>query len=346
MFHISQENDERFIRASFGASPEGLILSRLSEVYWALLDGAELRESDRRLVQSSFLDPGEEVWTRAGMAICRLATRRRDIADYWLALARSGEQQARLRQIHLLGRMPTELADAMVEVLAKDSDRQVQLALVEKLGEVGKSSAKEILRALGKHETAPNLKTAIRSAQSKIAARHRRHRSAQVFNWERMSTNLLRYVERTIDVFAQKHGDIAFDAGALDCNAEYGQVLVCFNAVSPDGSASELERWDIGAWSHLDASQLLAERNPFEANLWETVERKFAEKLGDREILWMEGEDPRADFLRMATSVASRILGSPSIQHLKRTSEFEFIAIDHDEDVEEARSRMNAMLGS
>ncbi|MGE0212549.1 MAG: HEAT repeat domain-containing protein [Parvibaculaceae bacterium] len=344
MFHISRENDARFIAASFGSSREGLVLSHISDMHWRLLSGSELREADRALMRSSFQDPSAEVWTRAGLAACRLAALRRDIADDWLALARKGEQQTRLRYIRLLDRMPVELGDAIVQVLAEDPDPLVRLALIERLGEIGKTSAKEILRTLAGHETAPDVRTAIRSAQSKIAARHRRHRSAQVFDWERMGNGLLRYVEQTLNCLSQEYQDTVFDAGALDCNAEYGQVLVSFNAASVNGPSSEPDRWDIGAWSHCDAGQLLVEREPFEANLWEAVARKFAEKLWDQERLWAEGENPRADFVQMATLVAGRIVESPSMARLKRTSEFEFIAVDHDEDVDDARARAKAIL--
>lgn len=337
MFHISRENDERFVRGSFGTSREGALLSRLSESYWRMLGGGELGAVEKDLLQECLLDPNEAVWRRACLAGCRLADHSRAFSDYWLRLADHPDLQIRLRQIEFLSRTPRALADRLILRLADDPSRFVRLTLVGRLGEVGTLSAKPLLREMRKLETGLEIKDAIGRALRRLASRHSRRRSARVFKWNMIANELYRYSNFVIDCVRESYPETTFDAGSLDCNAAYAQVLISFNAAPAGGGLAD--RWDIGDWSHFDMGELLRERRPGLARHWQVVAEDIAKKISDPEILWADGENPVGDFMRMATEVAIRLETSPALLSLSRSVEFGLLAIDHDEFVVTAFER-------
>jgi hypothetical protein len=176
-------------------------------------------------------------------------------------------------------------------------------------------------------------------------------------DWNQMEEVLYELSAHDIRAFAKAHSNETFCSFFLDCNADYGEVLVCLNteearAKSADyyhqkypesyksvESAIEMLRLSPGDWEYQGFN--------FERwdEKWDSFRDAVEEAILDEEERAEEedGDDfvaPSAiRFLEIACRVAIRLDQDGVLECLNRTTDFSVMCADHDESNEESLSR-------
>ena len=184
------------------------------------------------------------------------------------------------------------------------------------------------------------------------------------FDETRVHSVLTTIVTEAINDFAQRHPDEQFYGFAFDCNADYGEVLLCLNTeqdlqasakelkesppksflpkfdkmmeekygVKPkplfhDKTAAEVAeklRWNPGDWKYQGFYNCSDDPD------WAELAEEIAEQI--------ETDEDREAFLRIICRLIPAI--KPALERLHRTSDFRVLVIDHDETVETAWQRL------
>jgi len=167
-------------------------------------------------------------------------------------------------------------------------------------------------------------------------------------DWKALEEALVRSIKSQISEFAAVHGDEVFYAFALDCNADYANVLFCLNTLEsldastreyvksndPDEIASQKEdlEWGLGDWKYQGFN--------LESALWPDqvpMLEDFAELPNSEDI---------EAFL--VTCCRALILAERegAFASLPRTSNFRVACIDHDEDAHAGEERLERVRAS
>jgi len=165
-----------------------------------------------------------------------------------------------------------------------------------------------------------------------------------------LETVLLDLSKSSLASFADEHRDEVFYAFGFDCNADYGDVLLCLNTESDFAKTSQeyIAKWSYGP------KELAELRRNFgdwkyqgfncEQSVWieawkphaDAIERYlFSDELAeeDREI-FIE------DFLLMVCRVLVHLERSGALAKLPKDAGFFTQVMDHDEDLESAEGRL------
>ncbi len=140
-------------------------------------------------------------------------------------------------------------------------------------------------------------------------------RSKEIFNWKEYEELLYEGLHEAIKRVTQTYPDIEFYGMCIDCNAEYGEVLLHLN--TEDGIEGD-EKWDVGAWEkYFDVFDNLQENDNFFDNSWEEKREYIIENMSSEQEL-DEGEIPVEDFMVMISEVAIKLETSDAIARLKK----------------------------
>lgn len=168
---------------------------------------------------------------------------------------------------------------------------------------------------------------------------------------------LVALATKSIDAFAISHANESFYAFGIDCNAEYGNVLLCLNTEEDFAltSAQYVAEWNYGPddladlkrnfgdWKYqgfnLKQPEWTAEWTPYEEQIEQYV---FAEANDD------EGEDEAderseefvEDLMRCCCRVLVRLERDGVLGRLNRDQGFFTHVMDHDEDEDGATERL------
>ncbi len=183
---------------------------------------------------------------------------------------------------------------------------------------------------------------AIRLFTTLCAAREKvKLKSSDVFDWDEYEEILYKGLHEAILRFSKKHTSEHFYGCCIDCNAEYGQVLLHFNSIEWLKNRVETERWDVGGWEgYFDVIGELEKEDHFFSQIWNTNEEYILDKMFPEEDEWDEEDSPVEDFMVMVSKVANRLGVSEAVKALNRTEDFIIVAADHDEEIDEGRTRM------
>lgn len=157
----------------------------------------------------------------------------------------------------------------------------------------------------------------------------------EVFNWAEYESILYKGLHEAVNRINKKHPNIQFYGMCIDCNAEYGQVLLHLNTESDIKEKNKEEFWDVGDWEYFDIIDDLQEKDNFFNKLWGKKEEYIAENMSEDE----EGNSIES-FMLMISKVANRLQTSDAIKQLNKTTNFRIVAADHDEDIEDGYERM------
>ena len=174
-------------------------------------------------------------------------------------------------------------------------------------------------------------------------------------DWPLMEKTLIDICLRDIKKFAEEHTDEEFYGFTLDCNSEYGDVLLCLNTKQdlrkqaekymklhrewPENKTLEdIEqdlRWNAGDWKHQE----------FNSKEFNSDWRIFAEFILDK--VDSEEEDPdtfmkpsQEIFMGMACRVVFRLQSIGAFDCLNRTPDFRVFVSDHEDLKEDAWNRL------
>ncbi len=170
-------------------------------------------------------------------------------------------------------------------------------------------------------------------------------KSKEVFDWAEYEELLYKGLEEAVSRLAKKYREIEFYGLCIDCNAEYGDVLLHLNTEENIIKNNKTSKWDVGDWGYFDVIDELEENDNFFSNLWEDKKTYCIDKMFpvEEEDEFDEGENPIEDFMIMISKVANRLKSSAAISSLKKTNDFRIVAADHDEAIEEGIERMEKL---
>ena len=162
---------------------------------------------------------------------------------------------------------------------------------------------------------------------------------------EQIKEALLAFTKNGVRTFLEEHSAEPFYAFAYDCNAEYGEVNLCFNTEKdfkqtledyqknyPEDYQKESEieelKYNTGDWTHqcFDTHYILPED-------------KIAE-------LFSNDEEIEKQVNRLMNLFAQTLLAftkTLEYQSIPKTEDFKIICIDHDEGLEDAVLRLNQL---
>ena len=169
-------------------------------------------------------------------------------------------------------------------------------------------------------------------------------------DWKRLEETLRRASAEAIGTFASAHGGESFYGFALDCNPDYGEVLLCLNTEAglartaaghyADWSPREVEgrlRWSLGDWRYHAFNT-----EPPCAEAWERAWSATVERIQEA---FAEAEDAEADdmeerFLVSACRVLLALEKDGAFDALGRDPGFKTLVAGHDEVIEDSWARL------
>ena len=165
------------------------------------------------------------------------------------------------------------------------------------------------------------------------------------FDWTTFEIALAALLEEEVRGFATQHPDEQFYAIALDCNAQYGDILICANtpealdaiaqrfAASEAGGmddARELMRWGVADWKYAGFN--------LHAPQWQKRYKAIL-PIGDE---LHQPEDIEA-FLETVCRSLIRVERAGVFESLSRTPDFRIACMDHDEDMVQGDERLERL---
>ncbi len=174
----------------------------------------------------------------------------------------------------------------------------------------------------------------------------------QDIDFNKIEAELLTFTITEVSKFLLEHKDKIFYAFAFDCNAEYGQVNLCFN--TEEDFANTLERYQKGEFGHLYQTDKEIEGLKFNTGDWEyqcfaTIHVLTQDELAkifnslpeDNYKSWKEFTD------RLLVHFCKTLLDfrqTELFHKIPKSKNFKSFCIDHDEDIDEAELRLKQLL--
>jgi hypothetical protein len=165
----------------------------------------------------------------------------------------------------------------------------------------------------------------------------------QSVDWKDFQARLLELLRQDLSRFAANHSDEVFYAVALDCNALYGDILLCANtpfalreraseySQDPSDKAvarqEKILRWGFGDWKY----------HGINLDLSGGIQR-YKDLLAGHDEITHPADQER--FLKAASRALINLESSPEIALLSRTSDFQVMCADHDEDLSVGKRRL------
>lgn len=161
-------------------------------------------------------------------------------------------------------------------------------------------------------------------------------------NWDEYEEILYNGLEEAVYRFAEKYKSIEFYGLCIDCNAEYGDVLLHFNTEEDIEKNNKEDKWDVGDWEYFDVIDELEKDDGFFNNAWGKHKQNCVYKMYSVES--SEGFDcceaPVEEFMLMMSKIAIRLKLSPAVGYLRKTRDFKLVAVDHDEEMKDGFLRI------
>lgn len=169
------------------------------------------------------------------------------------------------------------------------------------------------------------------------------------FGWRRAEAGIAELLARDLESFARVHREEEFYAVGLDCNSEYGDMLLSANtplalrksaeSYAQSGSDSEIAdeeaelRWEFADWAYHGF-------NYQESGGY----GEYKALLPNADCF--EHPDDREMFMEIATRALLSLEKRGVLGLLRRTSDFRLICVDDGEDLAEAEARMKRVAGT
>jgi hypothetical protein len=154
-----------------------------------------------------------------------------------------------------------------------------------------------------------------------------------------IETSLSNFTQKEAEKFLDENPDLVFRAFAFDCNAEYGQVNLCFLTEDEvknmdEGSIPEF-LGELGDWKYQGIATI---------RVFTHDERKaiLGQMPDDNFTSWRKFVDQLMDHF---TKVLIHFSTTPTFQQIPKSKEFTYFCMDHIESYEDAKERMNKLQG-
>jgi len=198
-------------------------------------------------------------------------------------------------------------------------------------------------------------------------------RMSDAIDWSVVENTLFEIAAADISAFAETHRDETFYGFAFDCNADYGQAMLCLNTpefhelaidgrhlseeikagyeklrqkfglrpdATPRDERARKMRWALGDWKYQDFT------SPRFQELWEPFEDQICDAIADYDPGDDESDENRdlqEAFLRTVCRVVIRLEQTGAFDRLARTNDFKCCVLDHDEFEDEGWARLDSV---
>ncbi len=166
---------------------------------------------------------------------------------------------------------------------------------------------------------------------------------------EKIKSELLNFTEIEVKKFLEQNKEKEFYAFAYDCNAEYGEVNLCFN--TEEDFSKTLQKYQSGEFSHHyqtkeDIFDLKYNTGDWDYQCFSTLWVINQEKL---DVIFEQFEPDDFDklfdnfieeIMVICTEVLIEFSKTKIFELIPKTENFKFFCIDHDEDFESAENRL------
>jgi hypothetical protein len=177
--------------------------------------------------------------------------------------------------------------------------------------------------------------------------------------WTLFQETLFLLAEDCIRRFASSHEDEEFYGFIFDCNADYGEILLCLNTEAelrewsernyPTYSEDErdrLLRWNAGDWKY----QGFNSTEPDIEKVWQQGWQHIEQQVQDAYLDQADDIDPEDDvtttFMVSVCMVLIKLERANVFKYLSRTPGFRTLVSDHDESLGDAWERLNGVRDS
>ena len=161
---------------------------------------------------------------------------------------------------------------------------------------------------------------------------------------QEIANQLLAFTEKEVSNFLTEHPDEKFYAFAFDCNAEYGEVNLCFNT-------EEVFRETLNDYQSEYPSDYQDENNVLDLKYntgdWEyqCFATTYIMDEDEMNALYEEDVDEQlTDFMEIFYQVLADFRESSVYAAIPKTDVFKLVCLDHDEDVLEGIEAFDAFL--
>lgn len=164
-------------------------------------------------------------------------------------------------------------------------------------------------------------------------------------NWVALEKTLFELATAEVQYFAENHKPTDTYGFVIDCNAEYGDVMLCTNSEANlavmhqhDGIVAyttEIQRWNIDSWKH----------HGFEVGSddFETRWAPFSSALSERMCFKSVEDSTRETFLDSLARVLLRLESEGVLNCLNPTDDFRLCLVDHNEDHTDGFARLRRL---
>lgn len=165
---------------------------------------------------------------------------------------------------------------------------------------------------------------------------------------------IVTFAENGVEKFIKEHPSLTFYSFAFACNAEYGEINLCFNTEAafseilsyyqdryPENYTSSENiqdlKYNTGDWKYqcFDTMFVLEEEE-----LSAIFSEIYPDEVNDNYLAWDQFIN---ELLDLFTESLIRFSKTKVFKNIKKTDNFNFFCIDHDEEVLEAFKRMERM---
>jgi hypothetical protein len=175
-----------------------------------------------------------------------------------------------------------------------------------------------------------------------------------VFDWPQLERKLFDLASTDVHNFGGKHSSESFYGFAFDCNAESGDVFLCFNSVTdlreraeeyhlrhPEKTVAYFEeelRWRLGDWKYheFNSEGFYVTWTPLRLSVWNICMNSDT----------ATSEQAASQFMVSATSVLARMEVMGIFDSINRTPDFKTIAINLHDSLEHGWQKFEKVRGT
>jgi hypothetical protein len=159
-------------------------------------------------------------------------------------------------------------------------------------------------------------------------------------NTNKIKEDLLTFTQTGVDEFIKENPALTFYAFAYDCNAEYGEVNLCFN--TEEEFAKTLEEYQNSEYSQYyqtekDIRELKYNTGDWEYQCFDTMYIMTEEEMAK---LYPEIEPQINDFISIFCETLLDFTLTKEYDKIPKNDDFKVLCLDHDDDLKDAEKRL------
>lgn len=331
MYYFDRADGLKSIAAKTELAEERELLAELCNTYW---DTSDLRPADAQqlaVFRNAAHYPGKIIWDWAMIGIALKCRFENEFRELFAELLSDADTDVRRRMASKVSRLEGAALEAIVPVMLMNSDPDIR-RIAYTFYTPASDQASDMQERVTIIDEFVAAETDDRNRDELLAARKALEglisgaiRSRELFDWARYEDTLVQASEAVFREIGHKHADMCLRGCLVFCDPGNTSIVLQFERCRTCEGVSDRALWDYD-----EQPSTLDVNGPIE-KLWDPVEQEIAERRHRDSVVWAVGEDPDQDFIVMARRAAERLQTSNALTALKRSKEFQVIAMTADE---------------